>query len=237
MEERDSFYIDDHAVLFANIVKAARGICGEKAENTLIKSVKTYGRERGQRMALRCLADGRELTCKNFILYGEWEDPEGWSKSEPVATEPNYKTNMTTCGWYDTWQKYGLLEYGKLYCEWVDENLVHGFNPELTLKMESVMSHTGKACEFNWVSCHVSGEAEIAEMAQKRQELIPFVTKDFLFHCAHLLSTFQRMLCLEFGLHKGLEVMKEALSGYTDIMGEEKMQSLVCESRQNFMMV
>ena len=231
----ERFYIDDHAVLFACLARRAEELAGERGTETIVRAIVVYGRERGLRGAMRCLADGEPLSGKNYILYGEWADPRGWSRSEVAATAPHYRTNMTVCGWCESWEKHGLLEYGRLYCDWVDANLVYGFNPALRLEMPKTLSRGEKCCTFDWLDCTFGSEAEAEAMAARRAELIPRVTKDFLYHCGHLLSTFRRELLLEFGLVKGEEIVGRALGDYGELFEEEKAQSVVQESRQNFL--
>jgi hypothetical protein len=232
-----NFYIDDHAIIFGFVAKNAILLCGEEGKSATIKGLTAYCRERGLRMAMRCLADGEPLSGKNYILYGEWADARGWSKSEVTATVPNYRTNMVVCGWCDAWKKYGLIEYGKIYCGHADENLVYGFNPELVLRMGSVMSHGDGPCEFDWVSCVFENDAEAYAMESRRAELIPCVTKDFLYHCGHLLSALRREIMLALGLLKGNEIIEKSLADYLAVCGAEKSEALLQESRRNYLEV
>ncbi|MDL2264737.1 L-2-amino-thiazoline-4-carboxylic acid hydrolase [Synergistaceae bacterium OttesenSCG-928-I11] len=234
---RTDFYIDDHAVLFACLTERAIKAFGNRGRMAVIEGVSIYCRERGLRMAMRCLADGEPLSGKNYVLYGEWADERGWSKSVRVATNPNLRTNMTVCGWCDTWKKYDLLKYGAVYCDWADENLVYGFNPELKLVMGNVMSRSDGPCEFDWVSCTFEDDAEAAAMAARRAELIPRVTKDFLYHTAHVLSAFRRVFLLSFGLVEGRALVDGALARYGELLGDEKIAALEEESRKNFLEV
>ncbi len=232
-----NFYIDDHAVLFAYLAKGAIETFGIRGRETVVRGIAAYARERGIRMAMRCMADGEPLSVKNYVLYGEWADVRGWSKSEVVATSPDYRTRVTRCGWCEVWKKYDLLEYGAIYCDWADENLVFGFNPELTLRMGRVMSRTGEPCAFDWVGCAFEREAEADAMASRRAELVPRVTKDFLYHTAHLLAAFRHTFLLAFGPVAGCELTGGALGRYAELFGEEKLSPLVEKSRKNFLEV
>lgn len=231
------FYIDDHAVLYALIARAADAICGCQGMEAVSHGVAVYGRERGLRAAMRATADGEPLTLANYIVYGEWADPKGWSKSEVRDLQPNYRTDMTTCGWFDCWRQHDLLEYGKTYCDCVDKNLVYGFNPELRFAMGQVLSQGGDTCEFDWQDCRVDGPEAAAEMARKREALIPRVTKDFLYHCGHMLSTFRRELYLALGLVKGREIMETALREYAERFGGDKAEALQNEAKQDYLSV
>ena len=232
MTDRDSFYIDDHAVLYALLAKNVKNSCGELSDKILEAAVTAYGKERGLRSAKRCLADGEELSGANFILYGEWADPRGLSKNETDTGNPWIKTRMTTCGWCEAWKKYNMLEDGKSYCSWVDASLLHGFNPALRLEMSKVLSHGDEWCEFDWLDADAAAAKSLPE---RRRELIPRVTKDFLYHSGHLLSVFRRELYFELGLLRGADIIKQALSDYGALFGDEKASAVLEESEQNFL--
>lgn len=61
------FYIDDHAALFGLIAKCSEDILGDKGLETCGQGVIVMARERGLRSAKRCLANGDELTIKNYF--------------------------------------------------------------------------------------------------------------------------------------------------------------------------
>ncbi|MDR3165873.1 MAG: L-2-amino-thiazoline-4-carboxylic acid hydrolase [Synergistaceae bacterium] len=227
----EKFYVEDHAVLLALMVKQAESGCGSEGRAAAVRSIERYGKERGMRAAMRCLADGEPLSMGNYILYGEWDDPKGVSKSEAAAFEPNYKTRVTTCGWCEAWKHHGLLNYGRVYCDNVDENLVFGFNPALTLKMDKILSHGDEYCSFDWIGCEFK-DAE--ELSKKRKDLAARVTRDFLYHCGHVLSTFRREICFELGLPKGEKIISQVLLEYKKIFGALKKNILASEAAQNF---
>lgn len=233
----ERFYIDDHALLYAYTAQSADELAGEQGLEATIKAIVAYSRERGLRAAARCVLDGEPLSGKNYILYGEWFDPRAWAKSKITATTPYYKTTTTLCPWCDIWKESGLLKYGKLYCDWVDMNLLRGFNPDLRLEMPGIISHGAAGCEFEWLDCVFESEEEAASMESRRAELIPRVTKDFLYHCGHLLSAFRRELYLELGLLKGKAIIEAAVAKYEDRFGSDKAQEVVKESFQDFLKV
>ncbi|MDR1508118.1 MAG: L-2-amino-thiazoline-4-carboxylic acid hydrolase [Synergistaceae bacterium] len=233
-EAAKNFYIEDHAVLMALFTKSAMEKYAGRGEKAILRAIAVYGRERGLRAAMRCVSDNESLSMENYILYGEWYDPKGASKSEIAALAPDYRTNMTVCGWCETWIEHGLLEYGRVYCENVDENLVYGFNPELKLVMGKMLSHGEGVCEFCWTGCRLE---DASEFSRKRHEKIPRVTRDFLYHCGHLTSTFRREILVELGLLKGDEIISSALEEYEKIFGAEKRSYIANESLQNFLTI
>lgn len=50
------FYIEDHALIYGLLGKHAEQLCGEAGLDAFAKGTILYSRERGIRMAKRCLA-------------------------------------------------------------------------------------------------------------------------------------------------------------------------------------
>ena len=231
------FYIDDHAVLFALLAKRADERCGEEGLAAVERALVSYGRERGLRSALRCRRDGGKLTLRNYLLYGEWIDERRWSKSQVAAIRPDYQTDTLVCGWNESWKKYDLTEHGKIYCRWIDAELLRGFNPDLRLEMGSILSDGGATCHFHWPDFRFEDEADVEQLAKERAELAPRVTQGFLYHCAHLYSTFRREFYRELGPTKGNAILEKASSDYEGIFGPGKMQAILAEAERNFISI
>ncbi len=229
------FYIDDHAILFGLL---AREICltypKEDGQSLIKELLILMSRELGLRMAMRCRRDEKEADTKNYFLYGEWSDEKGWNRSEIVSYSPVFQRKTLSCGWCKSWEEMNLLPYGRTYCEWVDENLLFGFNPSLQLKMGTPLSFGNDCCEFFWVDCSLS-EEEYNSLMQQRSEMIEKVTKDFLYHTAHLYSAAKRTLLLRLGLFEGERILNSALSSYAEHFGEEKKRTVIEAAKQDFL--
>ena len=109
----ERFYIDDHALIYGLLGKYAEAQCAQGGVAALEKATIQYAKERGIRMAKRCLADGRELSMQSYLLYAEWADTKGWSDIEVSSVAPEFRNHVEKCGWYETWKKYGLMKYGQ----------------------------------------------------------------------------------------------------------------------------
>lgn len=230
----ERFYIDDHALVYGLLGKYAEELCGETGMEALATATIQYARERGLRMAKRCLADGRELSMQNYLLYAEWADTKGWSSIEVSGIVPRYLNHVEKCAWHMTWQKYGLMRYGAVYCSWVDKNLVRGFNPENQLVINSVLSHGAASCEFDWLGAEFRSEQEFYELMALKKTLAPRTVKDFLYHTAHILSALRRVFYVELGLPVTEEICRKALEEYKTAMGSEKLSALVEEAKLDF---
>ena len=231
----DQFYIDDHAVLFALLIKQAVLAGGEGGE-TAAKGIVTYGKERGLRMAMRCLADGEPLTLRNYLNYGEWEDARKWSDFRPVTFQP-FQMEAAKCGWCDSWKKHGLLEYGKMYCQWIDPSLVRGFNPEANFSMGEMLSQGGARCSFHFHDAAFAGMEDFQKDVMERAKARPRRVRDFLYHAGHVLSAMRRTYLLELGLPAGARLTDAALSEYASLFGEEKAGAVRRESELDFLRI
>jgi len=231
------FYIEDHAVLYGLLLKSAGETLGERGVKAGRAATILYARERGLRMAMRCQADGRPLTLRNYMIYGEWADERGWSATRTATIAPEYSMEVLTCGWCKSWEKHGLLKYGTVYCELIDENLVKGFNPENEMELDGTLSNGKAACVFHWKGCHFDDADDFKADADLRAALASRTVRDFLYHTAHVLSAFTRVCCVELGLIQGEAIIRKALEDYRSKFGVEKTNALVEESKQNFLLV
>ncbi|MDR1398041.1 MAG: L-2-amino-thiazoline-4-carboxylic acid hydrolase [Desulfarculales bacterium] len=230
------FYIEDHAVLYGLLVKYARLEKGGEGREAAARATVRYGRERGLRMAMRCRADGRELSPNNYLDYGEWFDDRGWSDFRAASLRP-FVLEAHSCGWKKSWGKYGLTEDGSLYCQIVDVELVRGFNPANEVLVDGVLTQGAKKCSFHFSGAAYEGEDDLAAAAARRTELRPRTVKDFLFHSGHVLSAFRGVYLLEFGLDKGGRILGQALADYGAVFGEVKLRALILESEQNYLLI
>ena len=230
----ERFYIDDHALIYGLFGKYAELSCGQAGIATLEKATIQYAKERGIRMAKRCLADGRELSMQSYLLYAEWADTKGWSNIEVSSVVPEFKNHVEKCGWYDTWKKYGLMKYGAVYCSFVDKNLVKGFNPALNVEISSVLSHGATACDFNWIAADFASEQEFKALMEQKAAIAPRTVKDFLYHSGHILSALRRVFYTELGVALTDKICAEALDEYEQIMGSDKCNALLEAYKKDF---
>jgi len=160
----ENFYIDDHALIYGLMGKYAEALCGEAGMDALAKGTVQYAKERGLRMAKRCLADGRELSMQSYLLYAEWADTRGWTGIEVSGIVPKFLNHVEKCAWHIAWKQYDLMRYGAVYCTWVDKNLVKGFNPENEVVIDSVLTHGAPSCEFDWLGADFASEQEFYDL-------------------------------------------------------------------------
>lgn len=230
------FYIDDHAVLYGLLLKQADTLCGSKGEDASVKATIQYARERGLRMAMRCLADGKALTPRNYLDYGEWIDDRQWSTLQVASLEP-FTLHAVGCGWNNSWRKHGLEKYGKVYCTWIDKELVRAFNPENELVLGSALSFGDDKCDLRFNGARYTDEADLKAAGAEKALLRGRVVKDFLYHTGHILSALRRTYLVELGLVRATAIVDKALEEYAAIFGSDKAAAVVAESRQDYLTV
>lgn len=228
------FYIDDHALLYGLIVKAAYENYGELGDRASKLATQLYARERGSRMAKRALRDGLPLTHETYRMYTEWEDERKQMRVENLSFSPTYRMNGTYCVWNETWKKYHLERYGEIYCTYVDKTMVRTFNPDNELIIHSAQSLGGPGCDFEWPGLSYEGEEAFREAAKKKREKKEIAVKDFLYHCGHTLSAMGRGYAMELGREESDKIICRAMEEYKNICGEEKAAAVIKESEQDF---
>ncbi len=146
---QDPFTAFHHALLFTCIaeplIESAGRATGEKI---LRQAVRRYGQQRGHRMALRAEKNGHPLNLENYFAYGGWAVPKGQMQYNMTEKRPHARLIVTRCPWYQTWESHGLLNTGKYFCKEIDAALLNGFNPELTIEVESTRTNGGTHCDF-----------------------------------------------------------------------------------------
>lgn len=231
------FYIEDHAFLYGILVKNSIKVCGVLGEEASKNGTILYAKERGTRMALRASLDKQELTPNNYMIYGEWSDYKKVGSSEVKSISPEYRTNSLICGWCETWKKYDLIEYGKLYCTWIDKTLVKAFNPNNILEIDSLLSYGDNCCAFHWVGAKFKDMEDLKQLREEKASKAHYVLKDFLYHTAHLLSAMTRQFYMDLGVIKTNEIINSTLLEYEKEFGLEKKKALIEEAKLNFMLV
>lgn len=189
VKESGEYVPEDHAILFACFSQAVLNLLKrEAAEKFLKKVVTAYGRERGQRMAKRAIANNDKLDMAAYYAYGEWTFSGGFRK-EPIAAAYNAYA-VCECPWHSAWQAAQQIENAVYYCDDVDNSILEGFNPKLRLEMKSTLTRHD-SCEFHWLDS-LNDEAEKQRIQEIRWRIGTSCQKDFLYHSAHLASVFLR---------------------------------------------
>ena len=220
-----SFSETHHAVLFALIDRhTIQNVGTKEGEAVIRRAIQQYGNERGKRMAIRARADGQELTMTNYLVYGEWQ-PSGLTETQSSIedTYPDVRMRVTICPWNNAWIEYDLLQYGRIYCQEIDDALVKGFNPELTIEMDKTLSNQGQPCEFVYRDASLASKETLQFIGEQRLKYQKQNTMPWDYHCGHLYKTFNKCLIDEFGA-TGHKAIRAALDEFVSLFGEEAVR-------------
>jgi hypothetical protein len=179
------------------------------------------------------------LTGDAYLEFGEWADDRGWSVFKVGSYAP-FELNAHVCGWHKSWEKYDILEYGKLYCEIIDPELYRGFTgngPEFELKVTKTLSHGQDQCAFllSGIACASADDKKLID--ERRSKRLGSVVKDFLYHTGHVLAAFRRTFLLDLGLPLADELLAASCAEYAELFGSDKMRAVSLESKQDFLTV
>jgi len=206
-----------HAVLYALIAREVISALGpERGEPLVLRATTHYGEGRGRRMARRARADGTPLSMAAYLRYGEWSDPNQEARQETDVAAPDLCVAVRGCPWHLAWEAHDLLDYGRLYCQVIDEALVRGFSPDLRLDVEGTAPNGAESCQF----CFRDGALDVGESAGTGRQIMPWP-----YHCAHLVSAMGDILRLELG-DSGDEMIASALSAFSELFGGEATMAI-----------
>ena len=183
MPDNNDIGIEEHALLYGLLAKHICAVIGEEqGRKVMAEATILYGHVRGQRM--RKNADERNLGCDiaAYQITGEWSGKPGENSSHAEYDSDSYTSCVTLCKWHETWKKYDLLEYGSLYCQYIDKALVEGFSGDFSLSVNSVLSKGDTQCEFVF-----AGTAD-SEKANKLKPVNSDLILPFSFHVKELLD-------------------------------------------------
>ncbi|WP_053942864.1 L-2-amino-thiazoline-4-carboxylic acid hydrolase [Kallipyga gabonensis] len=206
-----------HAMLFAYIAKAVIDKYGEKGREVISKGVNLYGWQRGRRMALRALADGKELNVENYLLYGEWEAFPGQMDLRFPSYSPEVRMQNYRCPWHTEWSQRGLLEYGYLYCKDVDAALARGFNG-MDLQLKGNRSLGDECCDFVFKDNGIP-EEKMEEFYKNQKKIGNKAKMPWPYHVGHLYSAMREVILEAFG-SEGQKALEEALDEYKKEYGK-----------------
>lgn len=219
-----------HAYLVGTFYMQLMKRCPEKAEAVFIMCTQRYAEQRGARMAQRAVRDGKILDFTTYREYGEWTNTETVIKEghgnsgETVLWSPDHIEKVYMCPWAAQFKDMALEKCGTLYCRYVDQSIVRGFNPALTYEVPQSMHESGYCIQ-------ISKEANFRENQEfhKHSEY----RLDFSYHCGHCYKTFKEIM--EAILEKeGHQITSLVLKNFAKDYGNEMADCLVSFENKNF---
>ena len=106
------FNEQSHAFIAAMYYNKLKERFGDTGVAAFTHATQQYGLQRGHRMALKALRDGKPLDIFSYREYGELirtaDAPE--TILEVESTSPDYVYRITACPWHMQFEKMGALE-------------------------------------------------------------------------------------------------------------------------------
>jgi hypothetical protein len=231
---RADFTASHHAILFALLARAVIESCGKEPGTAVIRdAVKTYGRQRGHRMALRARANGHDLSMANYLAYGEWTPAKNESRFRLVEKAPHARVVVNPCIWYRTWKENDLLDYGRIYCQEVDAALIEGFNPELELEIRGTLAAGHPRCDFIFKDANLTILSALRTAYRKRVKPGKACRMPWDYHCAHLYKTVGAVVVEAFG-GNGRRAIASALAAFAAHYDEKMARKVASFQDVNF---
>ena len=136
--------------LFCTITEEVIFEFGEKGREVIGTAIKKYGEERGRRIAEIVKSLGKELNLKNFFIYGDL-DSKNTLKYKLNIVDGNLEIIGRDCVFCNGCKEWDKLEYGKLYCEYIDVSILKGYNPDLKIEVPSTLTKGDKKCVLKYI--------------------------------------------------------------------------------------
>ena len=220
---RQPVHIEQHAMMYALLVRAAFRYLGDKADEAVHAATVLYGSQRGERMRARALEHGFPLDMAAYFALQEWRAKPDEFDGITLQRTPCLVTCQRLCPWTQAWKLFSMEQYGKLYCRDVDAAILRGFNPELTLQLDQTLSAGDPCCHFTFDNA-CEDDAFAARRSGYEAILGDSAVRPFAYHTAHVFCAFRRVMA-EYG-QPGQRVMEQAEADFIDYFKENQWQQV-----------
>lgn len=212
----------DHAFVYGVIAQEILASAPD-AVAVLEKAIQVYGLQRGSRMGQTAQMFGDERTMQTYLAYGEWAPAPGEMEIDIPQESPSVIWNVKKCPWSQEWAEQGMLEVGKYYCQFVDRELVHGFNAKLELGTGTTQTGGDAFCYFKWNGADMTPvhKAENATIAQK---VGTDRLKTWAYHMGHIYKTMYEVLAEKAGSDTAKRIYEKADIRLEEHYGKEMVE-------------
>ncbi|TET56954.1 MAG: hypothetical protein E3J52_11075 [Promethearchaeota archaeon] len=139
------------ARLFCTLTEEVISQFGEKGKETIINAVEKFGERRGQEIAEIVKSLGKELTLKNYFIFSTF-DGDQTTKYKINIVDGNVELIIRQCVFCDGCKDWDKLEYGKIYCDYIDEAILKGYNPKLKIEVPNMLTKGDKSCIQRYIA-------------------------------------------------------------------------------------
>lgn len=138
------------AQLFSSLAKSIIAKLGPEEGETLLKeAVEYFGKKRGEKIAERVKAEGKDLTFKNWLIYTDIDSSKNF---RPIVSidDGDFIAKVKHCSFFKAAEEWGLGEYAKIYCKYVDYKILEGYNPDIKLNLNQRQLSGKSRCVFRY---------------------------------------------------------------------------------------
>lgn len=138
------------AQLFSVVAKHIMDKLGPEEGEALLKdAVEEFGFERGKRIAKNVTDAGKPLTFKNWLIYTDINS----INFHPTASMKNgdFIAKIKKCSFMKAAEDWGLKDYAKIYCKYVDYKILEGYNPDVKLILDDRHTTGSSRCVFKYI--------------------------------------------------------------------------------------
>lgn len=212
----------DHAFVYGVIAQEILASVPD-AVAVLEKAIQVYGLQRGSRMGQTAEMFGDERTMQTYLAYGEWAPAPGEMEIDIPQESPSVIWNVKKCPWCQEWAEQGMLEVGKYYCQFVDRELVHGFNVKLELGTGTTQTGGDAFCYFKWNGADMT-PVHKAENATITQKVGTDRLKTWAYHMGHIYKTMHEVLVEKAGSDTAKRIYEKADIRLEEHYGKEMVE-------------
>lgn len=133
------------AKMFCTVAEEVITQFGDDGKEAIIKAVKKYGERRGREIAELVKSLGKELTLKNYFIYSTF-DARQTTKYKPKIVDGNVEVVIRQCVFCEGCKDWDKLEYGEIFCDYIDEAILRGYNPKLKFEIPSSLTRGDRRC-------------------------------------------------------------------------------------------
>ena len=133
------------AKIFCTITEEIITRFGVQGKEAIIEAVKKYGERRGKEIAELVKSLGKDLTLKNYFVYNTFDSGQT-TKYKVKIVEGNLEALIRDCVFCNGCKDWDKLEYGQIFCDYIDEAVLKGYNPKLKFEIPATLTQGNKRC-------------------------------------------------------------------------------------------
>ena len=136
--------------LFCTIAEEIISKFGDEGKEAIANSVRKFGEERGRRMAEIVRSLGKELTLQNYFIYSDLQGGET-AKYKIKIVDGIVEILIKECVFCNGCKEWDKLDYGIIYCEYIDNSILTSYNPALKFEHKSLLTKGDKRCVQRYI--------------------------------------------------------------------------------------